>query len=127
MAALSTCFAFLALMLACLGLYGVIAFAVSRRTQEIGLRIALGAQPSKVLADVMRSALLLTTLGIIGGIPLCLWASKGARSMLFGVEGITGAGVAVAAAALLIASAAASWAPARLASRVDPAIALRQT
>ena len=85
LALLSVAFGVLALTLAAIGLYGVVAFVVTRRTAEIGLRIALGAPSRRVLWMVLREALLLTAVGVLIGAPASLAAGRMARSILFGV------------------------------------------
>ena len=118
-------FALLAVLLAAVGLYGVLAYAVTQRTREIGLRMALGAQPGAVVAGVMRGALVLAALGIGLGLAASFGLTRYLASFLYGVspaDPITAAGVA----ALLIAvTLLASYVPARRAAHVDPMSALR--
>jgi predicted permease len=114
-----------AVLLAAIGLYGTAGYAVARRTQEIGIRLALGARRSDVLRSVLRESLLLVAAGMAAGIPLCLAAGHVLRGFLFGVTPndlptIVMAGVLLTATAL-----AAALGPARRASRVDPISALR--
>lgn len=115
----------LAVLLAAIGLYGLLAYAVSRRTREIGVRVAVGADPRSVIAMVIREALLLTLAGVAIGLPLALVAARALRTLMFGIsetDPITfGATVAVFAAVALIAG----FLPARRAARVDPMVALR--
>ena len=118
-------FSLAALLLAAVGIYGVLAFAVRQRTRELGIRIALGAQSSDVLRLVLGRAALLTAAGLAAGAGAALLATRAMRSLLFGVEPadpITFAAVALGVAAV---SLAASWLPARRATRIDPARALR--
>jgi len=125
MARLAGIFGLLALALACIGLYGVLAYNVARRNQEIGIRMALGAARSGILRMVLREALLLATLGVAIGIPFALAANHLLTSLLFGLKP-TNPFVLLAATALLllVAMAAASF-PAHKASAVDPMVALR--
>jgi ABC-type antimicrobial peptide transport system permease subunit len=125
MANLAGGFGVLGLFLACVGLYGLLAYSVARRTKEIGVRMALGAQPNGVMWMVVKSALLLVGFGIAMGLPAAWMASRWVKSMLFG---LTAADPAVmAAAALLLGGAglAAAYFPARRGARVDPMTALR--
>ncbi len=118
-------FAGLALVLALVGLYGVISYSVSQRTREIGVRIALGAQRAQVYGMVMREAATLTVLGVGLGFVCAAIASTWIRSLLFGVSPWDGATLAVVAAGVAIASQLASFLPARRAASVDPVEALR--
>ncbi|HKB13586.1 MAG TPA: ABC transporter permease [Vicinamibacterales bacterium] len=114
-----------ALLLAAVGLYGVLAFVVSQRRREIGVRIALGATAGDVVADILRQGLRLTALGLSLGLALSLAATRLMSTLLFGI-GATDALTFAGAAALLAAiAAAASLVPALRASRVDPLVALR--
>jgi predicted permease len=125
LAGLSGFFGFLAVLLACLGLYGVTAFGVTRRTAEIGVRMALGAVPSDVVRLVMRETLLLACAGIAIGVPLALWMSRLAAGFLFGLKPGDPLVLAAAATTLLVVCGLAGWLPARRAARIDPMIALR--
>ena len=113
------------LLLGAIGLYGVMAYLVTLRTRELGVRIALGAQPRAVAAMMTRQGLLLTVFGIGGGLVLFALVARFLRAFLFGVA--PGDPVALAAAALVLVGVAtlASWIPARRAARVDPADTLR--
>ena len=124
-ARLAEVFGLLALILACLGLYGVTAYAVTRRTNEIGIRMALGADRRNVLALVLRGALVQLGIGLAIGIPVALASGLVLASQLYGVKSydpsiLTLAAVILTACALLAASV-----PARHATKVDPLIALR--
>lgn len=122
---LSSAFGFLAILLASVGLYGVMAYTVARRTRDIGIRMALGAAPANVLWQILRESLTLALIGIVIGVPVALAGTHLVRSMIFGL-GLADPIVIVAAAALLaIVAALAGFLPAHRASRVDPMIALR--
>jgi predicted permease len=124
-AGLASIFGMLALGLACVGLFGVMSYAVSRRTTEFGIRMALGAQQSQVLRSVFRESLAIVTYGLAAGIPAALIASLLLADLVFGVS--PGDPTTVSIAALLLAGVAAlaSLLPAWRASRVDPMVALR--
>lgn len=122
---LLTAFGATALLLAAVGLYGILAFIVSHRRREIGVRIALGATSRDVLADVLGYGLRLTALGVAVGLGLALAATRLMSALLFGVGGADVATYAAASAVLIIIAAAASLVPAFRASRVDPLVALR--
>jgi len=118
-------FATLALALSALGIYGVTSYAVTQRTKEIGVRIAIGAQPRDVLAMVMGRTLRLACIGVGVGLMVALLGARVLASQLYGVgarDPLTYAGIAVLLAAVALF---ASWLPARRATRVDPAVALR--
>jgi ABC-type antimicrobial peptide transport system permease subunit len=122
---LSSVFGLLAILLASIGLYGVMAYNVVRRTRDIGIRMALGAEPASVRWQVLRESLVLVFIGIVIGVPAAIAGSRLIRGMLFGL-GAADPVVLVSAAALLIFVAAlAGFLPARRASRVDPIVALR--
>jgi len=124
-ATLSAAFGALATLLAALGLYGVMAFSVARRTREIGLRMALGANRGTVVWLVMREALALLAIGLAAGIPAAWFLSRLVASQLYSVKPQD---LGAAAAALIILSLVASGAgflPARRASSIDPVVALR--
>ncbi len=124
-ARLSGFFAALALLLACVGLYGITSYAVAGRTREIGVRIALGARPGAVLWLVLREALLLVAAGLIVGIPAALGASRLMRTLLYGVSTVDPAALAVSLALLAAVALLSAWLPARRATRIDPMVALR--
>ena len=125
MAMLSGFFGVLAALLAMIGLYGVISFLVARRRNEIGIRLALGAERGQVVAMVMREAGRLLLIGIITGAALSLVAGRGAGSLLFGLKPYDPLTLVGAAVLLALIAAAASFLPARRASRLDPMVALR--
>jgi predicted permease len=125
MATLSGFFGILAVLLAIIGLYGVISYTVARRTNEIGIRVALGAQRGRVIGIVMREAAVLVAMGLVVGSALALAASRTATSLLFGLTPYDPATLALAIAALAAVAAAASFLPAHRAARLDPMAALR--
>jgi predicted permease len=122
---LCTGFAALALVIACVGLYGTLAYAVARRTNEIGIRMALGAKRPVIVWMVMRQVCVLTAAGIAIGLTVAWQAGHFVASFLYGVKENDAAVMAVASVALAIAAIAAAYAPARRASRIDPMVALR--
>ncbi len=124
-ARLSGFFAALALLLACVGLYGITAYAVAGRTREIGVRMALGAHPRSVLWLVLREALLLVVMGMVAGIPAAVAASRLLRGMLFGVSSWDPRALALSLLILVAVGLGAAFFPARRATRVDPMVALR--
>jgi predicted permease len=124
-ARLTELFGLLALTLACVGLYGVTAFSVARRTNEIGIRMALGAERAKVLAMILRGASLQVALGLVIGIPAALAGSRLLSSILYGVKSYDPAILLLAAGVLAACSLIAAFLPARRAAKVDPMVALR--
>jgi predicted permease len=125
MAQLASFFGLLALLLACLGLYGLLSYEVTRRTREIGIRMAVGAQSHNVVRLVLGKALLLVAMGAVAGIAVALGVTRLLTSFLFGVKAgdpATLVGVAVLLAAVALA---ACYIPARRATKVDPLVALR--
>ena len=118
-------FAFIALLLGVVGLYGVVAYSVSQRTREIGVRMALGAQRGAIYSMVMRQAGLLTAIGIVFGLACSIAAAMGLRGLLFGVASWDVTTLAAVALLLAAASLAASFIPARRAASVNPTDALR--
>ena len=124
-ARLTELFGALALILACVGLYGVTAYSVARRTNEIGIRMALGADRKSVLALVLRGALGLIVLGLAIGIPAALAGGRVLASLLYGVKGWDPLTLGLSAVALAICALVAAFVPARRGTKVDPIIALR--
>jgi predicted permease len=128
-AMLSSLFGGLALVLACVGLYGLLAFTLVQRTGEIGIRMALGARRGDVVWLVVSEALLLVAIGIAVGVPASLAAARLASSqisgLLFGLDAADPVTIATAALALASVAALATYLPARRASRVDPMVVLR--
>jgi predicted permease len=123
--ALSTAFGILAVVLSCIGLYGVLTYAVTRRTSEIGIRLALGATKSQMIWLILREALLLTIGGIALGVAPVLAISRVSRTLLYGVDSFDPAAFAIALLLLLAFSIFAAIAPAYRAGQLDPASALR--
>ena len=124
-ALLSSFFGLFALLLASLGLYGVMAYAVARRTREIGIRLALGARSGTVLWLVLREALVVPIVGIAIGLPAALGAARLTESLFFGVRPTDPLTIALATMVMIASSALAGYLPARRASGVDPMVALR--
>jgi putative ABC transport system permease protein len=125
LATLASSFGFLALLLSCLGLYGILSYSVARRTNEIGIRMALGADRRDLLWLVLRDALRLVLLGVLLGIPAALAAARLIASQLFGISAADPLAIGLAALVLLAVAAIAGYLPARRATRVDPLVALR--
>jgi len=125
LAKLCTAFAVLALLIACVGLYGTMAYTVARRTGEIGIRMALGAQRGAVVWMVLRQAFVLAIAGVAIGVPTALATSKFIESFLFGVKPNSLASLAGATAILVTAVLLAGYIPACKASRIDPMRAVR--
>ena len=125
MALLSGFFGFLAALLATIGLYGVISFMVARRTQEIGIRMALGADRRQIVTMIMREAAILLSFGLVTGALLSLVVAKTARTMLFGLDPHDPVTFLLAGVLLAVVAAMASYLPARRAAKLDPVVALR--
>jgi ABC-type antimicrobial peptide transport system permease subunit len=124
-AKLSAFFALAAVFLSCIGLYGLMSYLVSRRTGEIGIRMALGASRSEVAWRVMREIGLLVLAGVVIGLPVTLSGIRLVRNMLYGLSGTDPFSLTAAIGLLLFAGIASGYLPARRASRVDPVVALR--
>jgi predicted permease len=124
-ATLSAAFGLLATLLASIGLYGVMAFLVARRTKELGIRLALGAQPGRVTWMVMREVLTLLAFGLLVGLPAAWALGRYVTAQLYGLQPHNAAITAMTIALLAVVSSAAGLIPARRASRIDPILALR--
>jgi ABC-type antimicrobial peptide transport system permease subunit len=118
-------FGVVALFLAMLGIYGVQAFAVMDRAREIGIRIALGATPQRVLAMVVAQSLKLSAVGIVAGLVLAIFVAMGMQSLLVGIGALDPLSLGGSAVLLVLAAIAASLVPAIQAARVDPARSLK--
>jgi predicted permease len=119
-------FGALALVLACIGLFGLMSYNVARRTNEIGIRMALGAQRGTVVGMVMRESLGLVCIGVALGLVSALWAGRFVTAVLFGLPAHDGATIAAATVLIALVCAVAGYLPARRASMVDPMVALRE-
>ena len=119
-------FAGLALLLASIGLYGVLSYAVTQRSREIGLRMALGATARSVMGMVVGRGLALTGVGLAIGVALALAATRFMKTMLYGVDAFDPATFVAVPALLGAIAALACWLPARRASRLDPIVVLRE-
>lgn len=124
-AALCGALAGLALLLSCIGLSGLIAYNVTRRTGEIAVRMAVGAPPGQIARVFMREAILLTGIGIAVGLPVALAATRLMRSQLYGLPTNDPLTLALVTVILLLVALVASWLPARRAARIEPILALR--
>jgi ABC-type antimicrobial peptide transport system permease subunit len=124
-ALLSAGFGLLATLLASIGLYGVMAFVVARRRKELGIRMALGAQPGRVIWMVMREVLVLLGIGLAVGVPSALALARYLSSQLYGIQPHDPLIAVTTMALLAVVSAAAGLIPAQRASRIDPILALR--
>lgn len=127
LATASSTFAGLAVMLAFIGIFSMLAYSVGQRTREIGIRMALGATRDKVVRTIVRESLMVTLAGIAIGVPLALYAARFASSLLFGLTPSDPWAMAMAVAAFVMIGVLAGLRPALSASRVDPADALRTT
>ncbi len=121
----TACFGAIALLLAALGLYGVIAYSTKQRTSEFGLRVALGAEPGRVARMILREGVVLASTGVVIGIPIGLAAARLIRDQLFGVSTVDVPSLGAAILVLVTTALLASYLPARRAARVPPVEALR--
>jgi ABC-type antimicrobial peptide transport system permease subunit len=118
-------FSGLASILAAIGIYGVLSYLVTHRTREIGIRISLGANPSQVLALILKQGLRLTVIGTVAGVVAAVAAGRILASVLHGVSGRDPFVLTATAAALITVSFVGCYLPARRATKVDPMVALR--
>jgi len=125
-ATLSGFFGLLALSLACIGLYGILSYGLASRTNEIGIRMALGARRSDVFWLILREALVLVVAGIVVGLPIVIASTRLASTLLFGLTPTDPLSLSAAALLMLTVSIVAGYLPSRRATRVDPMVALRQ-
>jgi len=125
MATLSSFFGMLAFLLACIGLYGILSYSVSSRTNELGIRIALGAQRRDMSWLILREALLLVIAGLAVGLPMIFAVTRVAATLLFGLTPTDPISLFLAALLILAVAMVAGYLPARRATRVDPLVALR--
>jgi predicted permease len=125
LAQLCSGFAILALIVACVGLYGTISYSVARRSGEIGIRLALGAKRGRVLWMILRDVTTLVAVGLVISLPLALGTSRSVESLLFGMKPNDPATLAVAVTILISAALLAGWLPARRAAHIDPMTTLR--
>jgi ABC-type antimicrobial peptide transport system permease subunit len=126
-ATLSGFFGGLALLLAAIGLYGVMSHSVNRRRTEIGIRMALGADPAVIHRLVLRRVGVLLAVGVTAGLALSVWAAEFAQTMLFQLDAQDPATLGSAAALLIVVAVIAAWIPARRAAGLDPARVLRDS
>ena len=124
-AELSIFFGILALVLGCIGLYGIMAYSIVRRTQEIGIRVALGASSQSVIGMVVRDAMILVAVGLLVGLPLALGLSRYMQSLLFGLKPMDPLSLAGVVLIMTVMAITAAIVPARRASTIDPLTALR--
>jgi predicted permease len=124
-ATLCGCLAMLAVGLACIGLYGLLAYHVAQRMGEIGVRMALGARPQDVARPILRQAVLLAALGVAVAMPATLALSRAMRSVVYGIQPHDPFTMIGAAALMIAVAALAAWIPARRAAKIDPMEALR--
>jgi ABC-type antimicrobial peptide transport system permease subunit len=125
LAVLSGFFATLGLALAAVGLYGVLSYAVVRRTRELGIRLALGAQPAAVIRSVVGGVAIAVAVGLVAGLVGGVYFASFVRTLLFAIEPVSAASLSLPVIGLVTVALLAAWLPARRATRVDPAEALR--
>jgi predicted permease len=124
-ARLTSFFGFIAVFLACIGIYGLLSYSVARRTSELGIRLALGAQSRMLLWLVLRESLLLLIIGLAIGIPVALSSTRILKSLLYELSPLDPAAITTAVAAVVVMTLAAAWLPARRATKINPIQALR--
>jgi putative ABC transport system permease protein len=124
-ASISALFGALAVLLAAVGLYGVLSYGIARRTRELGIRIAIGAEARSILAMVLREAGSMLALGVVVGLAAAWWLGRIVSRLLYGVQPDDLASIGIAVGVLMAAGTLAAWIPARRAARIDPIQALR--
>ena len=124
-ATLSGFFGLLALLLACIGVYGILSYGVASRTTELGIRMALGAQRTDVFWLILREALWLVIIGVVVGLPLIFAVTRLAATLLFDLSPTDPVSLAAAALLMFVVAMLAGYLPSRRATRVDPIVALR--
>lgn len=124
-ARLTSFFGIIAVFLACIGIYGLLSYSVARRTSELGIRLALGAQSRMLLWMVLRESLRLLVIGLAIGIPIALSSTRILKSLLYELSPLDPAAITTAIAAVVVTTLAAAWLPARRASKINPIQALR--
>src|SRR5262249_22934887 len=124
-ASLAEIFGALAALLAAIGIYGLLAYTVTQRTREIGVRMALGADPRKVGGMILKDVALLMGIGVLVGLPLAYGLGGLVNSFLYGVKAFEPVSIAIALVILAAVALGAAYLPARRATRVDPLVALR--
>jgi len=125
MAKLSGSFGVLALVLASIGLYGLLSYGVTSRSKEIGIRMALGAGTRNVLSLILHEAVLLVLIGVAVGVPVVLYVSRFAKTLLFDLSPTDPVSLVIAGLVLMSVALVAGYLPARRATKVDPLVALR--
>ena len=125
LAMLSSAFGVLALLLSCIGLYGVVSYDVARRVRDLGIRLALGAPRRDVIRQVIAGALTVSSIGMLSGIVAALAATRLLSSLLFGITARDPLTISLAASLLMITTLLASYLPARRAASLDPVAVLR--
>jgi predicted permease len=124
-ARLSSFFGFIAVFLACIGIYGLLSYSVARRTSEFGVRLALGARSHMLLWMILREYILLLVLGLALGVPVALSSTRILKSQLYELSPLDPTAISIAIAAVSVMTIAAAWLPARRATKIDPMQALR--
>jgi predicted permease len=124
-ARLSSFFGIIAVFLACIGIYGLLSYSVARRTSELGIRLALGAQSRKLLWMILRECILLLVLGLSIGIPVALSSTRILKSLLYELSPLDPMAISTAVVAVAVMTIAAAWLPARRATKINPIQALR--
>jgi putative ABC transport system permease protein len=122
---LLTFFTLVAVALAAIGVYGVISYSVARRSTEIGIRIAMGADPARILRMVLRQGIVLGVAGVAIGVASAVWLTRFLKTLLYGIQPLDAPTFVTTVALLFALTLMATWIPAQRATRVDPAVALR--